>query len=115
MSIQKVVLANLSQANFDLIMESPLQLVKQFFSQTSTFQSILFAIFEDVFKEHVRKNEIKILQGNTAFQITVGTIRDFLARKDIDSEDNQTKMIIEKLKAHTRNAKGSQIGLRIRV
>ena len=76
---------------------------------------MLFAIFEDAFKEFVRKNEIKILQGNTTYQITVGAIRDFLPRKDTDSEDNQTKMIIEKLKAHTRNAKGSQIGLRIRV
>jgi hypothetical protein len=76
---------------------------------------VLFAIFEDLFKEHVRKNEIKILQGNTTYQITVEAIRDFLARKDTDSEDNQTRMIVEKLKAHTRNAKGSQIGLRIRV
>jgi hypothetical protein len=90
-------------------------LVKQCFSQESTFQSVLFQIFEDVFKEYLRKNEIKIIQGNTAFQITVGAIRDFLSRKDTDTEDNQTKMIIEKLKAHTRNGKGSQIGLRIRV
>lgn len=105
----------MSETSFELIMESPFQFVKQCFCQTSAYQSVLFAIFEDVFKDHLRKNDIKILQGNTAYQITVGTIRDFLARKDVEAEDNQSKMVIDKLKAHTRNAKGSQIGLRIRV